>query len=210
MFAKIINSNIEHFALIDKFARLINCKYTSKILYGLLRLEFSSYSELAKLLNASDLKEFNRSINKLRNHGIIKNVYISSHDYQAMYVFWKEEYKTSSSRPALYKLSDEWKQLLKNIEVILKHYAGENVSESGIDSRNINYVKYSDNLKIKIASAKEIERNSLGKCYECEKIITKNMLSNADYKQYGKIYICSLCHKKSDPEKILKWMKARK
>lgn len=208
----LIADDPDKFLLFEEFIRLVKNTYPSRILYGLLKLEFSASWELSTLLAISDNKTTRHAMSDLIQKGIVIPIYKTSEKYDFILKFWKTIYKRSSHPAAFFKLHSNWIQFIKNNESILSENfkASDPIDFKGIDMRMNRYRQYCEKEKAALQAIENLKKNAIGKCENCDEFIFKNHVKNTDYYKYPIGFICHRCWEyEKDQKKRTKWILAK-
>jgi hypothetical protein len=200
----------DNFLMYEEFGKLVKNVYPSRILYGLLKLEFSAYWELSTLLATPDNKTLQIAMSDLIRKGIVTPIYNSSERYDFILKFWKTIYRRSSHPPAFYEIHPKWIDLMKNIEsILLENFKGsEPIDLQGIETRMHRYRQHCRKEKAELEKIEEFKRNALGNCHTCDRLIMKNEKRGKAYHKYPIGLICDKCFR--DPNKdSSKWMQRK-
>jgi len=156
-------------------------KYPSRILYGLSVLKFSSYQELSKLLSLGNMTYIRRLLAKFIQEGIVTEVKREDQKYRIMTRFWKTIYPNSPQTPIFFKLTSDWDQAINYLEkAILRRYESDEFL-SPITIRSNKWYTYYKTTKSQFNELKSKEANSIGRCYQCNRLIMKNEKPGKNY-----------------------------
>ena len=203
--SKLMKGDLKKSLEISCFTRFLENKYSSRILYGLLKLEFSAYWELLKLLNVCDSRKFQITISNLIQAGIVSPILRTSDQYEFILKFWKELYCHSSGNPAFYQLNNNWIDTIKLVEPIIIHsHNQDQTNDQNIKIRMDKYRVYCKKAKAELERIEEIKKNSIGECKNCGVLISMAAIRGLDYHIFPIGIICNLCDKRSDDKS--KWI----
>jgi len=171
----LIDGDFDKFQMMKRFIKAMDKKYSSRILYGLHKLEFSGYWEILKLTNINDNRCIQQSVSILAREGIVMPITKDSAKYDFILKFWKETYRHSSRPPAFYRLHPNWTKLIQLLEpVFLKKFKGGNsIDMQAIEYRIELYDSYCAKSQAEVKALKDVKKNSIGQGKECENYIHK-------------------------------------
>ena len=194
--ADIVSSAPDQLFNFKKYMNFIVEKYPSRILYGLSVLKFSSYQELSKLLSLGNMTYIRRLLAKFIQEGIVTEVKKDEAEYQIMTRFWKTIYPNSPQTPIFFKLTSNWEPAIISLEkAILRRYeSGEFLSP--ITIRSNKWHTYYKTTKLQLKDLKRKEANSIGRCYQCNRLIMKNEKPGMKYHTFAVGKVCSICTNK--------------
>lgn len=205
----LIADDIDKFRILEEFRRIVINTYPSRILYGLLKLEFSAAGELGTLLSIKDNRTTTEALGYLIRTGIVVPIYNKSERYNFIKSFWKTIYKRSSYPIAFYNIHPDWVEFVKSIQsVLLEDYKSANpIDHDRIDERMQKYEEHCQNNLDDLKKAEDKEKNSLGLCPLCNKYIHKDSVINKDYTFYHGIKIHKECYHNKPTSLIAKLRK---
>jgi len=184
-------------------------KYSSKIIYGLLHLKYSSYWELSKKLSIGNFNHVNKVLGDLEVVGIIQELKQIDDDYQIIKSFWKDEHKTASVFPKMFKLQNWFLPIAEAYsDLILDKYITKREFHM-IKNRKDRYLQHLKIVKAQLKLNKEQEADAFGRCYNCNKLIRKEAKKGIDYHNFPIGLICNLCNT-NHKEKWQEWIHSNK
>jgi len=181
-------------------------KLSSKIIYTLSMIRFSSYWELNKNL-AINMGNLRRTISDLEECGIVTELRKDDHQYIPITRYWKNMYPTCPKIPILFILSPGYITIAELFqEDIYGLYISKREYNYLVRRRN-EYLNYHDRVKQQIEMVRKREEEAIGKCLQCSKLIINTSVEDRDYHVFPKGLICNYCKRSATKEQLKQWLR---
>jgi hypothetical protein len=179
------------------------------IIFILNEIDFSSQCELLKISNLSILREVDNRLRTLESLNIVGRVNKKDDDYCIIKPYWRIEHPTSPYMPNLYKISPQFKDIIKTFaEEMSDRYIWKSTFVATM-KRKARYESFYKNEAEKIFDHKNAEAAKLGNCIECNKIIREGSEKGEDFQKPKAGYVCPYCWEHASDETKIKWMQSK-
>jgi hypothetical protein len=187
-----------------KISHYLKYKYHTQILQVFYQSTFTSISELRKFTDILDRSHINRCLDYFIHDGIIRVLSNNDPDFQLTKNFWKSHYKTSPYTPQLFIINPYWHSMLKIFDKILSRFTTK--ERLGDINRRFNaYTLYKETIESERSTYLKLKNDSIGKCYNCTKLIRVGSIRGKHYHKYPIGLICNRCNKTADIDKMREW-----
>ncbi len=179
------------------------------IIFILNEIGFSSQWELLKLSNLSALWEVDKRLKNLESLNIVGRVTERDDDYCVIKRYWKIEHPTSPKMPKLYKITPQFKKIIKIFaEEMRDRYIWKSTFVETM-KRKARYESFYKNQAEKIFDHKNAELTKLGNCIECKKIIRAGSVVGTHFQKPTAGYVCLHCWDHVSDETKKQWMQSK-
>lgn len=187
-------------------------KYPAKILFTIFKAKFINIHFLRKYLNISNRSWIERFIYELEENSLITQISKNHEDYNIIMEFWRNEFpNTRKKRPTvLYTLTEAFKPAIDAFSghIMSRYFSKKELSY--LFKFDQNYQDYCKTVKARLQKVKDEEKNAIGRCYHCNKLIRKNSARGKDYHKFNIGLICNTCKLQATKRKMLQWMHQNK
>ena len=181
-------------------------KLSSKIIYALSMIRFSSYWELNKNLDIN-MGNLRRTISDLEECGIVTELRKDDHQYMPITRYWKNMYPTCPKIPILFMLSPRYVPIA---ELFQEDIYGLYISKREYNylvRRRSEFMHYYERLKQEVDIVRKREEEAIGKCLQCRKIMINTSVEDRDYHVFPKGLICNYCKHSATKEQLKQWLR---
>jgi hypothetical protein len=203
----VVGTELSEEAILHEILGYFLQKYSSKIIYALNELEFSSFHEIRSILNLKNMTMVRKLVFRLEELNIVYELGTKSEEAKIARSFWLNHYPNTrrERQVILFKIRSEFRDAVMTFR--------ESIIKSYISAREYSTIQrrkrlYSDHLAVvtnQLKSLKKIESESIGKCVVCSKIIRKDAVRGKEYHSYNAGLVCRKCNNRATNEQILKW-----
>jgi ribosomal protein S25 len=189
----------------DIFQLFLN-KISSKIIYALSMVRFSSYWELNKNLDIN-MGNLRRTISDLEESGIVKELQKDDQQYIPITRYWKNVYPTCPKIPILFMLSPGYVPIAELFQEDIYSLYISKREYNYLMRRKTEYIHYYERVKQELDIVRKREGQAIGRCLQCKKIIINTAIDDRDYHVFPKGLICNYCKRSATKEQLKQWLR---
>lgn len=180
-------------------------KYSSKVIYGLFIMRYSSFHELSVKLNLSRNK-VRKSIYELEEYNIVKELKDDHYMNKVMMKYWRDTFPNTRKKPVLYIINPNFTIVVKTYQEMIFNKFITSKEYSRVIMRGKDFTKYYEKVKKQVEAVRKKEEEAIGRCSHCGNLVTNSPIRGKHYHKYHVGLICDHCKRTATKEMLIKWM----